>query len=337
MSKVKVFVGRHFFQKDLDYLKNGTDERVEFIIPQEYDRQTIEGMVQGAEIDVWLGETPPEYVFDAVAKLGIIQIPWTGVDRINFDLLSRKNVTVCNSHGNALVVAEYVVALLMSLLKGIPLHDRELRKGNWKRPVEGVPGSHVPPDMLGGKTVVLLGYGAIGRKIDRLLSGFDLKVIGIDAARTIEPENERTVVLSPEETEAVAGTADVMIVSLPLTPTTRGMVDAEFFGKLKNDSFFVNASRGEIVEEKALYDALVSHQIAGAAIDVWYQYPQKGKKTILPSKHYRFEELDNLVMSPHRAGFSKNSLPHLDDVIENLNRMCAGMPPMNVVNLEDQY
>jgi phosphoglycerate dehydrogenase-like enzyme len=131
--------------------------------------------------------------------------------------------------------------------------------------------------------------------------------------------------------------ADILVIALPLTRRTRGLIDAKAIGGMKPGSFLVNISRGEVVDEAALYEALAGKRLGGAAIDTWYRYPTAESPEVLPSQRFPFEKLDNLVMSPHRAGFSEGELPHLADAAENLNRLAAGRPLINQIDLEAQY
>lgn len=336
MAPLRVLLTKRFFEEDLAYLRARLLPEVELVFPPEY---TVEAIAETAspEIGVLLGEVIARPVLERATRLRLIQIPWTGVDRLDFALLREYRVTVCNSHSNAQAVAEYAVGLMMAVVKWIPLHDRRLRQGEWLRPQRGVAGSFHPSDLISRRTVGFLGYGRIAQQIAKLLSGFSVRCLATAASPRMEPPSPLEALYGPEGRESVFAAADVLFVTVPLTAETRGMIDAKLLGRMRPTSYLVSVARGEIIEEKALYEALKSEQIAGAAIDTWYDYPTADRPVVLPSTRYPFHELENLVLSPHRAGFARGELPHLDDVIENLNRLARGKPVINVIDLEKGY
>ena len=133
------------------------------------------------------------------------------------------------------------------------------------------------------------------------------------------------------------GNADLVFVCVPLTDSTVDLVDQAVLDSMPNHSLLVNVSRGVIVSEGALYNSLEKKTIAGAAIDTWYQNPRAGAKENFPSNIYKFQNLENLVMSPHRAGYIDSGFPHLDDAIDNLNRAKRGLPLVNIVSTTNNY
>ena len=128
-----------------------------------------------------------------------------------------------------------------------------------------------------------------------------------------------------------------MFISVALTEQTTEMVNASYFNAMKNDAILINISRGEVLDQTALFNALINKDIAFAGIDTWYQYPNKETPVTFPSKENQFETLDNIIMSPHRAGMVDGSFPHLDDAIENINRLYANKPLINKVSLTNNY
>jgi len=135
----------------------------------------------------------------------------------------------------------------------------------------------------------------------------------------------------------VAGVAHFLFAAVPVPEDTRGLIHQAVFQAMKPTAYFINTSRGKIVVEEDLYNALKDGVIAGAAIDTWYKYPAPDNPQTTGSEKFPFHELNNLVMSPHRAGFAKGLMPHLDDAIENLNRLAAGRELINVVDLDAGY
>ena len=133
--------------------------------------------------------------------------------------------------------------------------------------------------------------------------------------------------------------ADFIILSLPLTDTSREMINEEVISWMKSTVILVNISRGEIVDETALYHALKEKRILGAALDVWWNYPQFGKAEMkYPSSNFPYHELDNLVLSPHRAAYSVNTeSAHIKYAGENILRFVGGNRPFHVVDMNLGY
>ena len=131
---------------------------------------------------------------------------------------------------------------------------------------------------------------------------------------------------------------DFLFLCVPLTENTRGFFGKEQFSAMKENSIFINTSRGEIVNEDALFAALKDNRIGGAAMDTWYNNPKNPfDTTCKPSMKHPFETLDNLVLSPHRAAMIAGEVPHLEDAVININRTIDGLDPINVVSVENRF
>jgi phosphoglycerate dehydrogenase-like enzyme len=324
---LRCLLTRKFWDQDLDYLRAHTHSPLEFI-PSD---GSVDAMVREAgAVDVLLGDVPPPAVLSAARTVKLMQIPWTGIDQVDMGSLRSVSYPVCNSHGNARAVAELGVALLLSLLKQVTVHDQSLRQGNWRRPGAS---DCIMPETLAGKRVVLMGFGAIGRYVGRMLAGFEVDVEAIVSERRLEG---RMQLHGPEDLDHLCGHCDILIATLPLTDRTRGVLGTRQFALMKPTTYVVNMSRGATMDEEALYLALRERRIAGAALDVWYQYPRRGETGSAVSR-FPFAELDNVVMSPHRGGMVRGELPHLADVAENLNHLMAGEPLINAVNIDKGY
>ncbi|MBN1795539.1 MAG: hypothetical protein JW804_02595 [Sedimentisphaerales bacterium] len=331
-EKIRVLLVKNFFEKDIEYIRARLLDSVEIIRPSEFTPETIAQAVKD-NIHVVLGEPKTKAILDNASSLKLIQIPWTGVDRLNFDLLKQYPFLVCNSHSNARIVAEYAVAMMFAIAKRLAFHDRYLRRGKWCRPTQQGENLFFPPEPVYQKTIVIIGYGAIGRNIAEMLAGFSAKIIAIDVKPCNKTPQPLYKLLGPEKMPDAAAQADFLFTAVPLTEHTRGMINKNVFEKMKSTAYFINTSRGEVVVEEDLYNVLKNRRIAGAAIDTWYNYPKASSPDALPSLKFPFHELDNLVLSPHRAGFARGAMPHLDDAIENINRFAAGKELINIVDL----
>lgn len=205
----------------------------------------------------------------------------SGMDNIDVAAAEAMGVRVSSTPGaNSRSVAELAIALLLALARNVPLHDRRVREGSWRR-VTGIE--------LAGKRLGLVGYGAIGREVARIARGLDMQV----AAHDPHIGDADVPLISLEELYA---TSDAVSLHLPLTAETRGMVGARELAAMKSTTFLVNTARGGLVDEDALADALRSGRLAGAALDGFAEEPLQTSP---------LSELDNVVLSPH-AGATTN-------------------------------
>lgn len=334
MEKARILMTRSLLPVDQKYITDGLHELVgnsfEIIEPLAYDENALLSVVENA--DVLLGPYVTKELLAKGKNLKLIQVPWTGMDTFDFAAMKGLNIPVCNSHSNAAVVAELCVALLADLLKKVSYHDRKMRTGNWNRDKKPL---DLTSPMISKQTVCILGYGSIGRRIGKLLSAFGTRILAVTEHNRTYPEIEASY-CSENMMEAVAK-ATVVINALPLTDSTRNLIDSSFIEKMNSEAYLVNISRAAIVDEDAVYEALVKGHLAGFASDVWWNVPKRGESQSWPSTHNNFEELDQVIMSPHRAGFVEGALPHLDDVIVNLAHFIKGEPLINLVDVKRMF
>lgn len=260
--------------------------------------------------------------FPRAPQLKLIQSPGTGVDFIDFAAVP-EGVRVCNCYGHAEGTAEYVMLALLlwchvNFLPGARSF-REERSWRYSGRVNGPIN-----DELYGKTVGVLGLGAIGRAVAERAKGFGTRVIGCNRTRREVPHVDRLYGL--DEIDAFLAECDFVIVAAALAPETEGLVDAGRFAAMKPSAVLVNVGRGPIVDEDALYAALKDKRIRGATLDVWYAYPSKDSLTIAPSKH-PFHELDNVWMTPHTAAWTTGMVDQRwSEIADNLDRLARGEP-----------
>ena len=268
----------------------------------------------------------------SASKLRCQIIPFTGIDRVQASEYLRRGIAVLNSHGNAETVAERALALLMAVSGRVLEFDQRLRNGNWSRRND----PRHPFELwrsLRGMRVGLLGTGAIGTAVATLLEGFGSELRGCN-------RSGRPTLRVPDVTTDVnelAAWADAMVVSLPLTAATRGLVDARVLAALGPQGLLVNVGRGKVVEERALYKALRDGEIYGAGLDVWYQYPRPFWTESQPSE-LPFTELPNLVCSPHAGSHTaEGKRDQLLGALDALEAWLAGDPSGHSVDLEAGY
>lgn len=297
---------------------------------------TVESMLEkGGDAEILLSGRVSGNFIKKATNLRMIQSFGAGIDKIDMEAVrERGNLIVCNSHVNSAEVAEFAIALLLSIAKFIIPSDRELRTGNWIHrwggPVHNI--------AIRGKKVLIIGLGHIGAEIARKLRSFDVAI----SAATFSGSSRHTdlvdKVVSIKEVKPQVEDSDFIILSLPLTDESRNLVDREFLSWMKPTSILVNISRGPIVDELALYEALKEKRIHGAGLDVWWRYPSKWRGTAIPPADIPFHELDNVVISPHRAAYSENIRSELNQFAgENILRFVRGETPLNIVDIERGY
>lgn len=333
MKKINCLLTRKFNNQDIECLKESLSNKIQILIPDDYTDEGIINYFKNFPVEICLGEIPNSTVLKAAANLRLIQIPWNGIDNIPIPTDVNESITICNSHSNAASVAELAVALMFSLIKWIPLHDKSMRKNDWRRP--GGSSAFIPPDLLQGKMIGIIGFGHIGYLTSRLLDGFNVSIQAV--SRTgLDRFNSGVELNDISWLNDLLRQSDIVLITLPLTTKTRNLIGKAELELMKKSAYLVNVSRGSIIDEMALFYTLEQREICGAALDVWYAYPSRGKSVCEPSK-YPFHKLENVVMSPHRGGFAKDIVPHLEDVIANLNNYANGKELINQVNISEFY
>ena len=329
MTKKTISFIRKFPDADVKYLRSVLDEHYNFIFPSDYSQDSLLNHI--SKVQVLIGRAIFPELIKAAKNLEIVHSPGAGIDGINLEILKGTKIKLCNSHSNSKYVAEFSIGLLFSLLKKISLHDRLMRTGKWFRPTGQPSDLLYTSDSLFGKTIGFLGYGKIAQDIHQLLTPFGNRVI---ACKKNKSDNIPNVVLLT--LKEVLSEADIVFITMPLTSDTREIINIENLKLMKSSSWLINVSRGPIIKESDLYTALDKNIIAGAAIDVWTQIHTDGELKF-PSKDYPFHLLDNVIMSPYRAGYVKGFSPHLIGVAENLLKYAKSNELENVINLYTGY
>jgi phosphoglycerate dehydrogenase-like enzyme len=259
-------------------------------------------------------------------RIRLYHAPAAGIDAIDRSMLP-PGTPLCCSPGHEHAIAEYVIAALLQ--KHIPLQaaDRDLRVGKWTL------WSQAPGTMrteLGASTLGLLGFGHIGKAIAARAKPFGMRVLV--ANRSVVPPGPLVdASYTLDRLAEFMASADDVVVSLPLTKETRGLVGSEALSSIRRHAVIVNVGRGPVIDERALYDALATKRIAGAVIDTWYRYPSRVGDIVLPAS-LPFHELDNIVMTPHLSAWTHGTVRRRQQVMaDNIGRLIRGAPLTNVV------
>jgi len=312
---VKVLVT---FPLDEKYLKKiGEIDGVEVV--KATTNEEILREIENAEILYSTKITPEQ--FKKAKKLRWIQSPFVGVDALLIEEVRKSDVIVTCSRGiHASQASDHVFALILAFARRLPELFEDQRRRVWR---VRHPLPFDPLDELSGKTLGIVGLGAIGREIARKGKCFGMRVIGIK--RTPEKVDYVDEVYGVDGLEKVLEESDYLVLCVPLTSETRSMIGEEELRKMKKSAYLINIARGEVVDEDALIRALKEKWIAGAALDVTREEPL--------SKTSELWELDNVIITPHVAG----STPHYWDravnlFLENLKRYLRGDKLLNVVD-----
>ncbi len=270
----------------------------------------------------------------ASPELTTLIIPWSGLPKATRELLKEfPQLDVHNIHHNAAPAAETAVTLMMAAAKNIVPIDRTLRTGDWSPRYDYDSGSPSGPIMLRGKTTLVLGYGAIGKEIASLCHGMGMRVIGI--RKNIPSYSDSPFeIYTCDALKKLLPRANVLFVCLPLTPETERLIGEEELELLPDQAIIVNISRGAIIDEKALYHALIGPRSLRAGLDVWYSYPRDEATRVntLPSE-YPFHQLDNIVMTPHLGGHSdQTETLRISALAELLTLAAEGKPLPNRID-----
>jgi phosphoglycerate dehydrogenase-like enzyme len=333
---MKLLFLRKFINSDTKYLLESLSSDYEIVIPEDYSDENLTKLIKDS--DVCLGNNISKAVSENMGNLRLFQVPGAGVNQLDLGPFREQNVMIGNSHSNAEYVAEYAISLLFALLKKTHHHDRFIREGIWFRPRGDESDFPFLSDTIFNKRLGFIGFGNIGQRIARMLSGFNLKSLVFSKSNHLMFDDDCFQNnISFANLTTVLKESDILFVTLPLTEETRNLLSSQNIGYLKKSAYLINVSRAQIIDKKALYEGLSTGGILGAALDVWYDdgYEQNGKK--YPSSEFPFHELNNIVLSAYRAGYVMQSSPHLKGVIENLLSFARNGKLICEVNLQKGY
>ncbi len=279
-----------------------------------------------AQYELLVAGRPTAEALTASPALRTVVIPFAGLPAVTARLLQDyPALAIHNLHHNAAATAEMAVALLLATARQLAPIDRAFRQDGWQ------PDLRRPGIQLAGKTVLILGYGAIGQRVARACVALQMQVLALRRNATLVPVEPEIQIHPPEQLHALLPRAAALIVCLPATPETEGLLGAAELALLPPGALLVNVGRAAVIDEQALFDALGNH-LGGAGLDVWYQYGA-GRPARLP-----FETLDNLLMSPHRGGTTDASeADRMRSLALLLNQAAAGRPLPDRLNLSAGY
>ncbi|MBP1155406.1 MULTISPECIES: D-2-hydroxyacid dehydrogenase [unclassified Paenibacillus] len=254
-------------------------------------------------------------------------LKWThvvnaGLNDVPFDYLRDHNIVLTSVKGvHKIPIAEYTIGMMLSLVKNsYSLYDLQ-KKGSWS--------ISTAIDEIHGKTLGILGLGGIGSEIAKRANAFGMNVLALRRTPSQTPDYVQEIIPYAQK-ERIFRNCDFIVVILPLTEETINFIGQEELSMMKDTAYIINIARGPIIEEKALINSLRGKKIKGAVLDVFDQEP-------LPSDHPLWQ-LDNVIITPHMAGHSPNTLKRaMDILIENLKAYPDQKNMINVIDLQKEY
>lgn len=310
-----------------DWLTDQQLAKIEALVPDvdiivTRERAEMDAVVE--DVAIAAGLIPREVIMNA-PNLRWFQQFGAGADwLLAYPEAVEKPFVLTNTSGiHAIPISEHIFALLLAFARRLHKVLYAQERHDW----------HVPPGEtlfeLAGKTMLLVGVGAIGERTAHLAQAFDMRVVGVrrDADQDVSGVDE---MVGPEQLDALLPEADVVVLTVPLTKETRHMIDAEALRRMKSTAYLINIGRGGTVDERSLVEALRAGEIAGAGLDVFEAEP-------LPEESPLWE-MDNVLITPHYSGSTPHYVTRFVEIfLDNLRRYQHGEPLQNVVDKEIGY
>ena len=312
-----------FFRKCLKSFK------IELAYPKKNRYEELKKLIKDS--DILISGYVPSEIIKKGEKLKLIQTLGAGADSFDFNLLRQKKIILATASGsNAIPVAEFAFGLILTLAKKICLMNNAMKNNKW------IPYSYETMSKeLYGKTIGIIGLGKIGKEIAKRANAFGMKVLAIKKDPKKVPKDIKIDFIGgPKDIKKILSLSDFVVLTIPLTKETKGMIGEEELKLMKKDAFLINVSRGKVIDEDALYKALKDKWIKGAGIDVWWYYPPNFR---FPSKN-KIHLLSNVIATPHKAGWTLNYRYRAFKIAcENIKRFLNKKELLNVVDFDKEY
>ena len=298
------------------------DNGLEVVVAPDVSHDTVAPLMKDARAVVLrTGIKLTDELMDQAEDLLTISRTGAGFDNVDVDAATKRGIIVTSSIGmNTISVAEHCMALILTLFKQFFLLDREVRKGNFK-----IRFKNLPQD-LEGKTLGVIGVGRIGKELISKVRAFGMRIVAW--SRSLTPEKaEQLGVEYMESPLEVASASDIVSVHLALTGETKDFLGSKFFEAMKAGAYIINTSRGGVVNEKDLIDALEKGKLAGAGLDVFEKEP------ILPDNPLL--KMENVIITPHTAALTAECVVRMAvSAVERVIDLLNGVKPESIANPE---
>jgi len=304
----------------LDAIAERTAARITELLPPgftlDYPRERGEGpmrtLIADADYAISGQVAVTAAILGAATRLKLLHKWGVGTDNLDLEAARARGIKVARTTGsNSVPVAEFTIGLMIAALRHLAYAHAALQQGHWR-------GGRLPGDayLLSGKTVGIVGFGAIGRNVARLLTGFGCRIL-YATPRRLDPAEEQTLGVHHATLPALLAEADIVSLHCPLTPDTRGMINRAALSAMKRSAVLVNVARGGVVAEADLVWALQTGVIHGAAMDVFETEPPDPANPLL--------HLDNAIVTPHiAAGTADSFAPTIQQMFRNILHVSRG-------------
>jgi D-3-phosphoglycerate dehydrogenase len=279
-----------------------------------YQKEEMLNLIRGIDgMIIGIDELSAE-IIEKANKLKVISKYGTGLDNIDLPMATKKKIIVTNTpQANIDAVADLAFGLILSLARRIPEADRKTKNGKWEK---------IIGKSVWKKTLGVIGLGKIGRQVVKRARGFQMNILGFDLIK--DKKFAQRYGIKYVSLGKLLQKSDYITIHIPLNDATRGIISYKELEKIKKDAFLINTSRGGIVDEQALYQALRNNQLKGAALDVYSNEPPVESP---------LKELDNVIMTPHIGAYTEEAIENMGmQAAQNLIDVLEGRKPKNRVN-----
>jgi D-3-phosphoglycerate dehydrogenase len=277
---------------------------------------------QGIEIVVVEADFITREIFERATKLKFLGVCRADVVYIDVKAATERGVLVVNTPGrNAVAVAELTIGLMLALLRNIPKAHQMVSSGSWVDPTTAY--FSMRGVELSGKTVGIVGFGAIGRNVAKRLIAFDTSILVYDPF--LDPSEIKEAGAKPVKLEELMKKSDIITLHCSTTPEAMGLISAEKIALMKPTAYLINAANAFVTDYEAVIKALKEKRIAGAAFDVFETWPVRADSPLL--------KMDNVVLTPHIGGATDETIVrHSQMIVDDIEKFLQGKRPKNLVN-----
>ena len=290
----KILLTNHYEGKPAEIIKSAVPDGFELEMLESVSQQELEGKVKEADYLLVSGRLKiNRTVLGNAQNIKMIQRTGVGLDSIDLEYIRNHDVPFYVNKGvNAQSVAEHTILLMLASLRNLVEINENTKRGIWKKQAQGV-----CTHELCGKTVGLIGMGAIGRKVAGMLKAFGAEVLYNDVSK-MKQEDENALGIKFSTREEIIEKSDIISLHCPLTDDTRHMINDRAVNKMKNGVILINTTRGGLIDESALINGIKNGKIAGAGIDVYEKEPVDNSEVL---------NLQNVITTPHIGGVTYDS------------------------------
>ena len=293
--------------------------------PADMDDNEKVDLVRDADFIMLFPGKISDRVLQAAPKCKLIQLLSAGYDEMNLTLAEDLGIAVANNGGaNRVAVAEHTIMLMLATHRRMMWYANNVKAGRWKKEQD----RKIDVFELEGKTLGIIGMGNIGRQVARRAAAFDLELQYYDKYHPLTPVEEETMGIKAVPMDTLLETSDIVSTHVPLTRETYGMIGKRELELMKPTGVVINTSRGGVIDETALAEALISGTISAAGLDVMEHEPPDPNDPLL--------QIENLIITPHTAGPTVESIPkRAANAFENIQHVWSGQPAMWTAEYEN--